>query len=321
MTLVEAKTTKQSTVKTTSTVISTKAIHKMADPDQTFDALLDLLRRLPPTRVEENVNALCDLAPEYADDLLGNVDQPLKVLVDEEKAREFLGCDYNRDGDSFRSPWTNNYLPEPVPGPTPSPRLRELEIQLNAAFDTYREMYFEGGVSSVYLWDLDDEPQGKEMNFAGVVLVKKTLQSQSGVPTAPAGSWDSLHVFECHERGRSAKYKLTSTVMLVLETATLAKAENKGPEDSDGKGGVTLSGSMTRQAEIDYPLTTPQGHISNIGRIVEDMEIKMRNLLSAVYFGKTKDVINDLRSQSGLEAKSKEDLLRAELAGKLGGRK
>lgn len=35
-------------------------------------------------------------------------------------------------------------------------------------------MYFEGGVSSVYLWDLDDEPQGKEMNFAGVVLVKKS---------------------------------------------------------------------------------------------------------------------------------------------------
>ena len=23
----------------------------------------------------------------------------------------FLQCDYNRDGDSFRSPWTNNYYP------------------------------------------------------------------------------------------------------------------------------------------------------------------------------------------------------------------
>lgn len=75
----------------------------------------------------------------------------------------------------------------------------------------------------------------------------EALQSQSDVPTASGGSWDSLHVFECHERGRSAKYKLTSTVMLVLETATLAKAENKGLEDSEGKGGVTLSGSMTRQ--------------------------------------------------------------------------
>lgn len=48
----------------------------------------------------------------------------------------------------------------------PSESLRELEIQANSAFDTYRELYFEGGVSSAYLWDLD---QG----FAGVVLIKK----------------------------------------------------------------------------------------------------------------------------------------------------
>lgn len=52
-----------------------------------------------------------------------------------------------------------------------------------------------------------------------------------------------------------------------------------------------------------------------------DDRIKMRNLLSSVYFGKTKDVINELRSQSGLQQKSKEDMLRAELAGRLGGRK
>ena len=37
----------------------------------------------------------------------------------------------------------------------PSERLRKLEIDANTAFDQYREMYFEGGVSSVYLWDLD----------------------------------------------------------------------------------------------------------------------------------------------------------------------
>jgi len=286
--------------------------------DPTFDSLLDLLRRLPPTQIEANVNTLCDLCPSYADDLLGNVDQPLKVLNDGEKGREFLGCDYNRDGDSFRSPWSNSYLPENTSGPSPSSKLRQLEIGLNSAFDTYREMYFEGGISSVYLWDLEDESSGreKEMSFAGVVLMKKSLAGdESG---GPKGTWDSLHVFECVERGRSAKYKLTSTVMLVLETRTLAKVE-KG--DGTGEGGVVLSGSMTRQAEVDYPLTSSAGHIPNIGRMVEDMEIKMRNLLSSVYFGKTKDVINELRSQSGLEAKSREDMLRAELAGRLGGRK
>jgi capping protein beta len=268
------------------------------------------MRRPPPTRVEENVNALCDLCPDYADDLLGNVDQPLKILRDEEKGREFLGCDYNRDGDSFRcvlsrketrvemlirgrSPWSNVYMPEPVPGPTPSPKLRQLETSLNLAFDTYRELYFEGGVSSVYLWDLEDEPSGKEMSFAGVVLVKKSVfdssehavffsscqaRAEPGValaspssssPSENSGTWDSLHVFECHERGRSAKYKLTSTVMLVLGTPTTAKAEKM---EGKSQGEVTLSGSMTRQAEVDYPLTTTAGHIPNIGRMVEDME-------------------------------------------------
>jgi capping protein beta len=48
------------------------------------------------------VNTLCELAPDHAEDLLGNVDQPLKVIQDQEQGREFLGCDYNRDGDSFR---------------------------------------------------------------------------------------------------------------------------------------------------------------------------------------------------------------------------
>ncbi|KAK4686364.1 F-actin-capping protein subunit beta, partial [Tremellales sp. Uapishka_1] len=281
----------------------------MAEADQ-FESLLDLLRRLPPTRIEENVTSLCDLAPDYADDLLGNVDQPLKVLTDGEKGREYLGCDYNRDGDSFRSPWSNAYLPEATQGPVPSAKLRQLEVSLNTAFDTYREMYFEGGISSVYLWDLDEELNvgEKEMSFAGVVLLKKALPASQ---ETSSGNWDSLHVFECHERGRSAKYKLTSTVMLVLSTNT----------KQQGKGAVVLSGSMTRQAEVDYPLTTAAGHIPNIGRMVEDMEIKMRNLLSSVYFGKTKDVINDLRSRSGLESKNREDLFRAELAGRLSGRK
>ena len=44
----------------------------------------------------------------------------------------------------------------------PSERLRKLEIDANAAFDQYREMYFEGGVSSVYLWDLDHGFAGKQ---------------------------------------------------------------------------------------------------------------------------------------------------------------
>jgi capping protein (actin filament) muscle Z-line, beta len=66
------------------------------------DSMLDLMRRLPPTRTEENVTAMIDICPDYADELLGSVDQPLKVKVDRATGREYLVCDYNRDGESYR---------------------------------------------------------------------------------------------------------------------------------------------------------------------------------------------------------------------------
>lgn len=57
--------------------------------------------------------------------------------------------------------------------------MRKIEIQANEAFDTYREMYYEGGVSSVFLWDPEDPSGGS--NFAGVVVLKKSLCFLLGV--------------------------------------------------------------------------------------------------------------------------------------------
>jgi capping protein beta len=130
------------------------------------DSMLDLMRRLPPTRTEENVNALIAICPDYADDLLGSVDQPLQLKTDRATGRDYLACDYNRDGESYRyailaafmydslragdalrllvfcrSPWSNEYDPPLEDGTVPTPKLRKLEIMANEAFDTYREMY------------------------------------------------------------------------------------------------------------------------------------------------------------------------------------
>lgn len=277
------------------------------------DSMLDLMRRLPPTRTEENVNALIGICPDYADDLLGSVDQPLQLKTDRSTGREYLACDYNRDGESHRSPWSNEYDPPLEDGTVPTPKLRKLEISANEAFDTYREMYYEGGVSSVYLWDLDDG------GFAGVVLLKKVMTA--AFPHEPSGSWDSIHVFEAAERGRQAHYKLTSTVMLQLVTRNGSDSEDaqkKDSKDTDGwkrNGEVNLSGSMTRQTEQDMALHDPSSHITNTGRMIEDMEIKMRNLLQEVYFGKTRDIVYDLRSVDDLEKARKQRELQKELVG------
>ena len=76
-----------------------------------LESALDLHRRLPPDMVERNLSNMIDLAPDLTEDLLERVDQPLRLMRDEDKGRDFLLCDYNRDGDSYRSPWSDKYFP------------------------------------------------------------------------------------------------------------------------------------------------------------------------------------------------------------------
>jgi capping protein beta len=253
------------------------------------------MRRLPPQDIEHNLGDLIDLVPGLCEDLLSSVDQPLKIARDKETGKDFLLCDYNRDGDAYRSPWSNKYDPPLSDGAVPSERLRQLEIEANTAFDQYREMYYEGGVSSVYLWDLDH-------GFAGVILIKKSGEGSAVI----RGCWDSIHVVEVQERSSNRNsYKLTSTVMLWLQT-------NRAQS-----GQMNLGGSLTRQTVKDH---SESGHIANIGRMVEDMENNIRNTLNDIYFGKTNNIVSGLRSSLPHSDKSQQEALKEDLAKALQGR-
>lgn len=111
----------------------------------------DLLRRLPPHSTTQNLNRLCALAPHLTEDLLSAVDQPLEVRRCKRTGRDYLLCDYNRDGDSWRSPWSNEFEPplendggtaagEDAGGAKPGERVRALEIKMGEAIDLYREL-------------------------------------------------------------------------------------------------------------------------------------------------------------------------------------
>lgn len=192
----------------------------------------------------------------------------------------------------------------------------------------------------------------------------------------------TVHVFEASERGRQASYKLTSTVMLYL-VKPLATAEADGSTSGD----IRLGGSMTRQVrvqqlliqrlttfadciDLDRVRTTRHhctcrqtevagviessrahsSHVENIGKMIEDMEGKMRNSLQEVYFSsqsakllgtlagcwltltrrlypdhspstETKDITQALRSSAGFGEQNKMRALQGELVGLLKGRK
>jgi capping protein beta len=53
---------------------------------------------------------------------------------------------------------------------------------------------------------------------------------------------------------------------------------------------------------------------------VEDMELRMRNLLQEVYFGKAKDVVGDLRSIPTLTETAKEKSAQKSVISSMGSR-
>ena len=95
--------------------------------------------------------------------------------MDEQEGKEFLKCEYNKDGDSYRSPWTNQYFPaivvedgdeEPI---YPSNVLRNMEVAANEIFGRYARLYYDKDyITSVYFFDTEHN------GFVSCWLVKKS---------------------------------------------------------------------------------------------------------------------------------------------------
>lgn len=247
--------------------------------DHQLDSALDLLFRLPPQQIRRNLRQLRRLVPHIADDLLTGTDQPLSAAMDPDAARQFLLCEYNRVGNSYRSPWTNTYHPTPRVGVTgnlwfPPPYLRTMEAAANEAFIEYSRLYYDCCLSSVYFWELD--PVG----FAGVILLKNSGDRLQGVQ----GCWDSVHVVEVQQQLglKRATYRLTSSVMLRLKTSNKTS------------GMMNLGGIVHRQLQQDLKVSSKErcrSHLINIGELVEQVENRLRNSMQEIYFWKTRDVL------------------------------
>jgi len=247
--------------------------------EQQLTSALNLMRRMPPSTIENSLAGLLELVPDLADDLLSHVDQPLKLQRDTNKGRDFILCDYNREGDSYRSPWSNQYFPA-SDGFLPSSTLRKLEVDANDIFDTYRKLYFEGGISSVYFFNTTEEKDDTKA-FGACFLIHKDVEGSKGLES---GWWDSMHIFEVVETKKNHfEYKLTSTVMVSMKLK------------SSIAGDIDISGSQTQQDTKVLPLTAEYTHIANLGGMLEERELKIRSSIEGIAIQKTREVVNGMR--------------------------
>lgn len=244
-----------------------------------ISAALDIMRRMPPSRIEQSLAGIINLSPDDTEELLQRVDQPLQEQMDESEHKKYIICDYNRDGDSYRSPWSNKYDPPLEDGLTPVEALRTLEIEANKTFALYAASYYNNACTSVYFWSLDGDA------FASCWLVKKEVGA--GGRYVQHGGWDSMHVIEARPAKNNAKrinYKITTTCMVSLNVS------------NSKLGNCDLSGSIMREGRSTGTLDPVQGktHITHMGSLLEKMENQLREHMEAVYIGKTHAITSTL---------------------------
>ncbi|KAK2957969.1 putative F-actin-capping protein subunit beta [Blattamonas nauphoetae] len=240
-------------------------------------ACLDITRRMNPAEVEQTQGDLIFLAEDLTGQILANVDLPLQLETDTSVGRSFIISDYNRDGDSYRSPHSNKYFPPYAEGALPSAELRQLETEANELMAKYVELYYEkGGESSAYFWDSSD-------GVAAAVLIKKEYNSKE---TGQQGTWNSIHIFKITPFGTGKfNFTLTTTVSLQL-----------------GIDILNLAGNLVRKAERkSVRIQSGSDKVRTMGQMIEESENKMRAHIETVYFGRLKGIVSDLRSVTELK--------------------
>lgn len=263
---------------------------------------LKILRRMPPQDLEKDlVRVSCLIDQDLEDELYQRVDLPLKVTKDSD-GRAFVLCEYNRDADSYRSPWNNEYVPDLDNGLKPAADLRKLEKVFNGIFDVYRRQYFTEGVSSVFLWTNQDANQKqKSMNeeFHAAFLVQKDvndigkMSEESDVKWNVEGSWSSTHLVACtktKERNQF-QYKITSVVTIDL---AFAGDDELGPTHVCGCVEATNQ-AKPLLANVDEK-DPNQSHVGNIGPLVEEFETQLTGKVKQQYFARMNRVHTELRT-------------------------
>lgn len=248
-------------------------------------AALNLLQRLPPKDLETDLEALIGIAPELEQGLAPCVARPLRVKEDLKANRYFIACEYNCDAGSHRSPWTDRYIPAPPGGDAeeeklfrPSARLGRLEQAFNEVFQAYATSYYEGSVSSVYLWDLEE-------GYAGAFLIRKELPKI--FCDGKSGVWDAVHIVEVRDSSNSnyVDFKLSSTIVLNVQVSP------KGEQ-------TELSAHLTRQAESRLDRRKKSGEdaqIMQVGSMIEDNENFLRRNLECIHIAKQHSILDSMR--------------------------
>jgi len=251
---------------------------------------LNIVRRINPKNSSENLKSLISISPDVEEHLLQRIDQPFTVSKDD-FGNSFIECEYNRDGNSYRSPFSNKYIPSlPSSNFFPSYPLREIELLFNKKLNLYTDLYYDSEtVGSAYFWDLDKE------SFACAVVIRNevagkrvTQENYTQSKSLTSGEWNSINVVEVTKVEEDKyKYKCFSTVYIYLNT----NLDEKKKDTAEINGFNTYSNEVQKTVDLK---NLKHCHVVNIGELVESNETEIRNNIMDVFLARMDDAISNV---------------------------
>lgn len=259
------------------------------------DAAHDLLRHVPPKDIEIRLRNVCKLNPSLIEDLFSTIDVPHKVGTDPTNDMKYILCDFNRDCDSYRSPFSNQYYPELKDGLLPSDDLRQMEIISRNAFESYRKLYFLGGVLSTYAWNISNN------SFGFGVFVQKDIDDLLHDGTKMNGSISCTDVFEIKKKNKNNyEYKMISSILLHCNV-----------EISNNEI-INMSGGVSNQTIIKAEANGTIEHLITIGQMVENNSSVFMEKVKQIYIGKMNEIFTKTKHIQGDKELKKQMKLLAE---------
>ena len=151
--------------------------------------------------------------------------------------------------------------------------------------------------------------------------MKKDVNDLKGIDK---GIWDSINVVDVKldPSNKSATYKVTTSVIMEMAVKTPDAGEIILSGSLSKKVLLSLTSSYLKiQLEETYNITDNKSldefHLSKIGRMIEDIETRMRTSLDTIYLGKTREIVFSTRMTDGEKSTMK---IQKELIGEIFGK-
>ena len=263
------------------------------------ESLNNLIRIFPPDKLpllKEKILSLDNEKNDLIKDVFKNVPILLKVN-NSDPLGPFIECDINKDGDSYRSPWSNQYFPNIESNKFLPNELRQLEEKLNTFIKLYTKFYYgESAISSVYFKLQDNSiPNG----FFCYTLIKNNISKSDKLKEN--SFLDSIHVTTIKFMRENNAGKEQIKVIYKTKSNFIYDIKLKDFDGACYNGNNKTENTKTAYVDNYFDNDT---HITLIGSSIEENEEILRNQIDGYTLEKNISICNEIRNLNGLNKNS-----------------